>query len=214
MKVLSRARVSSTTASSSRCSSVASRSNAHAMPRIRELEPGADDYIVKLCSPTGYKVMRRAPATEPNFRVLGSVSGTSFADTSAKPRTKYVYRVTAVNALGQSAQSDAAEIFYRPVGPGRVSGLSASADASGTSVSLSWSAPSSGSAPTGYQILRRAVASESSLVVLASVSGSASTSFVDSTASPGVRYVYRVRARNSVGLGQASLPAYAVVRKK
>ena len=52
MKVLSRARVSSTTASSSRCSSVASRSNAHAMPRIRELEPGADDYIVKLCSPT------------------------------------------------------------------------------------------------------------------------------------------------------------------
>ena len=165
-------------------------------------------------APSGYRVLRRAPATEPNFRVVGSVTGTSFADTTAKPRTKYVYRVTAVNALGQSAQSDAAEIFYRPVGPGRVSGLSASANASGASVSLSWSAPSSGSAPTGYQILRRAVATESSLVVLASVSGGTNTSFVDSTATPGVKYVYRVKARNSVGLGQESLPTYAMVKKK
>ena len=165
-------------------------------------------------APSGYTVLRRAPATEPNFRVLGSVSGTSFADTTAKPKTSYVYRVKAVNALGESPTSGPAQIFFRPVGPGRVTGLSASANASGTSVSLSWSAPSSGSAPTGYQVLRRAVATESNLVVLASVSGGTSTSFVDSTASPGVKYVYRVRAHNGVGLGRVSLPAYATVKAK
>ena len=167
-------------------------------------------------APTGYKVLRRAPATESNFRVLGSVSGsaTTFTDSTANPRTAFIYRVKAVNALGESQPSGPAQIFFRPVGPGRAGGLSARLDASGTSVVLSWNAPSGGSAPTGYQILRRAVGRESRFVVLAGDTGSTATTFIDSTAAPGTKYVYRVKARNSVGLGQESLPAYIVIKRK
>ena len=164
---------------------------------------------------SGYQVLRRAPATEANFVVLADDTGsteTAYTDTTATPKTSYVYRVRAVNAHGESQTSKPAQVFFRPVMPGRPSGLSAQVDDSGTAIVLTWDAPVDGSTLSGYQVLRRATATESNLVVLADDTGSTDTTYIDSTAAPDTKYVYRVRARNDAGLGQVSRPAYIVAK--
>ncbi len=163
-------------------------------------------------TPSGYQIMRRAPATEANFVILTDNTGstdTAYTDSTATPKTSYVYRVRAVNTHGQSEISNRAEIFFRPVMPGRPSDLSAKVDDSGTAIALTWKAPTEGGTPSGYQILRRATATEANFVILADDTGSITTAYADSTAVPDIKYVYRVKARNAAGLGQESRPAYA-----
>ena len=166
-------------------------------------------------APSGYQVVRRATATEANPVILVKNTGstdTTYTDTTAAPRTKYVYRVSAVNRYGVSLRSGPAEIFFNPVMPGRPSGLSAQPAAGGASVVLTWNAPADGGAPYGYQILRRAPETEADHVILVENTGSTATTYTDTTAAPNTKYVYRVRARNSAGLGQVSLPANATTK--
>ncbi len=94
--------------------------------------------------------------------------------------------------------------------PGRASDLSA--EVSGGSVSLTWDAPADGGAATGYRILRRLPdQGEQNMTVLVDNTGSAATSYLDSSAVAGQRHVYRVQALNGGGDGQVSLPAQIVV---
>ena len=168
-------------------------------------------------APSGYRILRRAPATEPNFTVLANNTGstdTTYADTTAVPKVSYVYRVRAVNAAGEGRNSLPAQITFRTTKPGRPSGLSARLNESGTAVALTWDAPASGGKPSGYQIMRRAPATEARFVILADDTASTDTTYTDLTAASGTKYVYRVKARNSVGLGQQSGPAYIVIKKQ
>ena len=73
------------------------------------------------------------------------------------------------------------------------------------SVTLSWQAPA-GAAVTGYQILRRDPASQDAGVfdTVEADTGSADTSYVDSTVQPLTRYVYRVKAHSSSGTSGVS----------
>jgi hypothetical protein len=87
-----------------------------------------------------------------------------------------------------------------PTAPNPPTGLSASPGDS--KVTLTWTAPSSGSAPTSYQVQRGTVSGGESN--LASVTG---TGYVDSTAVNGTPYFYRVLAVNS---GGSSLPSNEV----
>ena len=100
------------------------------------------------------------------------------------------------------------------VPPGQPAGLSAQLDDAVTGLSLTWDAPADGGAPTGYQILRRAPATETDLIVIADDTGSTDTAFTDTTATPRTKYVYRVKARNAAGLGQISLPAYVTTQNR
>ncbi len=94
--------------------------------------------------------------------------------------------------------------------PGRASDLSAAV--SGGSVSLTWDAPADGGAATGYRILRRLPQKgEKNLGVLANNTGSASTSYSDSSAEAGQKHVYRVQALGPGGEGQVSKPAQIVL---
>jgi fibronectin type 3 domain-containing protein len=78
--------------------------------------------------------------------------------------------------------------------------LSASATAS--AINLGWTVPSDGgSAISGYQVLRGTSPSAES--VLTTLPATA-TSYVDSTATPGTAYYYRVAALNSIGTGDPS----------
>ena len=163
-------------------------------------------------APSGYQILRRAPATEAKLVILVEDTGsadTTYTDTSAISGTKYVYRVSAVNSYGVSMRSKPAEIFFNPVLPGKPSGLSTQLAAGGTSVVLTWDAPTDGSAPSGYQILRRVLELETEFTVVADDTGSTATTYTDTSAAPNTKYVYRVRARNSVGLGPFSLRAFA-----
>ena len=80
------------------------------------------------------------------------------------------------------------------------------------SITISWTAPDDDSV-TGYQILRRRPQEEeSSLLVYVDNTGSTAVSYRDTNTSADTRYVYRVKARNSVGVGPQS--NYARVDKE
>ena len=84
------------------------------------------------------------------------------------------------------------------------------------SVALTWTDPSDSSI-TGYQILRRSVDRDQygdglgapEFVVIHGDTGSAATTYTDSSVTARTRYVYRIKARNSAGLSSWSTFANA-----
>ena len=71
-------------------------------------------------------------------------------------------------------------------------------------IRLSWDAPDDDSV-TGYQILRRRpTEGEHALSVYVEDTGSTATTYTDTDVTAGVKYVYRVNAINSAGVGQRS----------
>jgi fibronectin type 3 domain-containing protein len=81
-----------------------------------------------------------------------------------------------------------------------------SATAHGGTVSLSWNAPANGGAAiTGYQVLRGTAAG-----ALTPLTGTTTTSWDDSTGTPGQTYYYAVTATNSAGTSAPSNTVSAV----
>ena len=158
---------------------------------------------------TGYKIMRRAVDSQSSFEDVSpnpKNTNTSYTDSGLSARTKYAYRVSALNAHGEGKISALATVTTpaapTPV-PGQATGLTASATAHDT-VSLSWTAPSDGGTVTGYRILRRDLGNEDSPQVLVQDTGGTGTSYVDSSATSRTRYAYRVLALGGSGAGEPS----------
>jgi hypothetical protein len=117
--------------------------------------------------------------------------------------TTYYFTVTAVNAVGESAQ--ATEASATPVAtPGAPTGLTATRG--NAQVSLSWTAPASnGSAITGYKVYRSTTTgTETIYQTLGNV-----TSYIDVGLSNGTTYFYKVSALNTVGESVLSTEASA-----
>ena len=175
-------------------------------------DPG-DDSI------TGYRILRRSrdgdgqgPA---GFAVIAEDTGsaaTTYTDDTVTPRTRYAYRVEAVNAQGSSPSSGGvnAETPAEPTPPAQPTGLTASA-VSHDSVTLAWDDPEDDTI-TGYRILRRSRDGDeygdgqgpAGFSVIAQDTGSAATSYTDTSVSPHTRYVYRVQAVNDNGVSERS----------
>ena len=80
-------------------------------------------------------------------------------------------------------------------------------------VTLSWDAPS-GSFVTGYQVLRRRPDhGETDLLVHVADTGSTDTTYTDTDVGAGTRYVYRIKAINSAGIGPYSKPVTATTAR-
>ena len=141
---------------------------------------GASSYIIEAGSAPG-------GANLANFSV-----GAATSFTADIPPGTYHVRVRAANATGLSGPSN--EVVVSGVGgPARPTGLSATNTAA--SVTLRWSAPTSGPAPTGY-ILE--AGSEPGLANLAVVQIGNQTTYV-AAAPPAGTYYVRVRALNTRG---------------
>ena len=105
---------------------------------------------------TGYKILYRIPATQPNLHTL--VNDTGSADTTytvqnLEPGTAYVFRITAISEHGESERSDPASVSTlqnnppvsdagpdQTVRPGQTTTLNgtASYDPDGHTISYSW----------------------------------------------------------------------------
>ncbi len=161
-------------------------------------DPPADSGGVPL---TAYFVYKgEAPGKEGPVGNIGLV--TSYIDLLVTNGKTYYYKVSALNALGESPQSNEASATPHPPAslPGPPQGLGASGG-DGV-VTLGWSAPASdgGSAITNYKVYRRTPPAGFSL--LATV-GNVLT-YTDATVTNGVTYNYVVRAVSAVGEGGPS----------
>ena len=131
-------------------------------------------------------------------------AGATYTDTSLTPSTRYVYSIKARNSVGLSPVSNFvnAETRRDPQGvPATPTGLAVDSQTH-NSITLSWDDPGD-SAIQSYQVLRR-LADQFAAVVIVNDTGSSDTTFTDTTVQPNMQYVYRIRARDSVGLSPVS----------
>jgi fibronectin type 3 domain-containing protein len=156
---------------------------------------------------TGYKIYRATVAGDETFTGI-TVAGASYTDTGLTNGTTYFYKVSAINAVGESSLStEASATPSAPVAtpPGAPTGLAATG-ADGQ-VALTWTAPASngGSAITGYKIYRGTVAGGETYTGI-SVAG---TSYTNTGLTNGTTYYFKVSAVNAVGESSLSTEASA-----
>ncbi|MGI0088651.1 MAG: fibronectin type III domain-containing protein, partial [Nitrosotalea sp.] len=158
---------------------------------------------------TNYKIYRSTSSgTETLLATTGNVN--SYTDTTVTNGQTYYYKVSAVNSVGESLQSNEASVM--PSGssitaPSSPTGLAATAG--NTQVSLSWTAPANngGSAITGYNVYRGTTSGGESSTPVAT--GITSTTYTDTGLTNGQAYYYTVSAANSVGTSSPSNEASA-----
>ncbi|MGV3719337.1 MAG: fibronectin type III domain-containing protein [Actinomycetota bacterium] len=154
------------------------------------------DWTAASNNETGFKIERSTDGT--NFSPAGMVSMDvlTFTDTGRTANTTYTYRVKATNAGGDSAPSPTASATTLPNPPAAPANLVANA-VSGTVVQLSWVDNSSGgSSETGFSVERKEAGGVFAVIAQTGVNF---TTHQDNGLTPGVTYVYRVRAFNAGG---------------
>ena len=179
---------------------------------------------------TGYQVLRRSRDGDEYgdgqggaefVAVVGDTgsSATTYTDTSVTPRTRYVYRVKAINSAGTSGRSRYLNVETSeapaPSAPVDPTGLTVSS-VTHDSVTLTWDDPGDDSI-TGYQVLRRPLDLDgygdglgaAEFVAVVDDTGASVATHTDTSVAARTRYVYRVKARNAQGLGGASNDADA-----
>ena len=156
---------------------------------------------------TGYKILSRMPATQPNLHTIIHDTGTSATThtiPNLEPATAYTFRVVAMNDDGQSNPSRFVSISTKdPPPPAIPTNLQATSTAS--SVTLTWDDPNDPTV-TGYKILARERDTQSTLTVLVADTGSADTSYTIPNLEPDTAYVFRI-----IALGHGESPRSASV---
>ena len=175
---------------------------------------------------TGYQVLRRSRDGDEYGNGRGAAefvaivddtgsSTTTYTDTSVTPRTRYVYRVKAINSAGTSRQSpylnvEAPDAPASPGVPAAPTGLTAPTIAH-NSITLNWDDPED-SSMTGYQVLRRSRDGDeyedgrgaAEFVSIVDDTGSSATTYIDASVTVRTRYAYRVKAINAAGTSEQS----------
>jgi fibronectin type 3 domain-containing protein len=142
---------------------------------------------------TAYEVWRGTSSSSSSASKIGDPTSTTFDDTSATPGTTYYYWVKAKNSAGTSGFSSS-NTGYRSVAiPPVPTGVSATDGTYSDKVRVTWSV-SSGA--TAYEVWRGTSSSSSSA---SKIGDPTSTTFDDTTATPGTTYYYWVKAKNTAG---------------
>ncbi len=158
---------------------------------------------------TGYVILRRVRVNDQggDFSVLVADTGsaaTIYTDNEVAASTTYTYRIKAINEHGVSERSRWVHIDTpAPPVPDKPTGLEATA--SNGQVVLTWDDPDDDSI-TGYVILRRlpGVDAEGHFDELVANTGTASTTYTDTSVSAETRYTYRIKAINEHGTSERS----------
>ena len=145
-------------------------------------------------SATSYRLKRSTTQGGPYVTLSNVLTGTSFNDTGLSPETTYYYRIYAINAGGNSPDSQEVTGRTRQIPPASAPVLSAAGDAATATygaANLSWSAVGN----SNYRIERRLGASGD----FTFLNTAAGTTYRDSELNYGITYYYRVYAFNNVG---------------
>jgi predicted phage tail protein len=158
---------------------------------------------------TAYRIYRGTATGAETFLIaVGNV--TTYADLGLTNGTPYFYKVSAVNSIGESVQSNEATATPQSATvPGAPRNVTAVAGKP-RGVSLTWQAPASngGSVITGYEVWRStATGGETRLATLGNV-----LSYKDTAATKATTYYYVVKAVNAIGVGPASAEVSATAR--
>ena len=140
---------------------------------------------------TSYHVKRGTASGGP-YTAVGSPAGTTYADTSLTNGTAYYYVVTAVNATGESGNSNQATATPSAAPTAPAPPVNLTATGGNQQVSLAWTA-STGA--TSYNV-KRATTSGGPYTTLASPTG---VTYTDTGVSNGTTYYYVVTAVNANG---------------
>ncbi|RUS47874.1 glycoside hydrolase family 9 protein [Cohnella sp. AR92] len=150
-----------------------------------------------------YNVKRSTTSGGAYTTVATGVTGTSYTNTGLTNGTTYYYVVSAVNGVGESANSAQASVTpAAPVVPAAPASLTATAG--NALATLSWSA-SSGAA--SYNV-KRSTTSGGAYTTVAT--GVAATSYADTGLTNGTTYYYVVSAVNAAGESANSAQASAI----
>ena len=168
---------------------------------------------------THYKIEYKTPPGD--YSVLVTLDNvTKYNQTGLTTGKSYIYRVSAINAIGTSNPSSEAVATPtntsappKNIPPNPPTGLSATSY-SGTQINISWNPPVNNGGPpiTGYKIEYSIDAG--SFTNLIANTGSASTIYSHTGLSTQHSYTYRVFAINSVGTSNSSNTASAIPIKK
>jgi len=140
---------------------------------------------------TSYNVKRGTASGGP-YTTVGSPAGTTYADTSLTNGTAYYYVVTAVDATGESGNSNQATATPKAGSTAPAAPLNLTATGGNQQVSLAWTA-STGA--TSYNV-KRAATNGGPYTTVASPAG---TSYTDTTVTNGTTYYYVVTAVSASG---------------
>jgi titin len=145
-------------------------------------------------------------ANETGFQLERSTDGVAFAkvadiatdvttyrDQNLNPRTKYYYRIRAVNAAGNSGYSNVADATTPDAPPATPTRLTATAT-SNSQINLNWTDVSDNE--TGFELQRST--DGTTWTKIADVAANVTT-YQNTGLTPNVRYYYRIRAVNAVG---------------
>ncbi len=155
---------------------------------------------------TGFKIYRSL--TDSNYVEVATASANavSFSDLNLNADTRYYYKVSAVNAAGESAKSSKADARTNavPQPPAKPSNLGATA-VSASQINLAWA--DNASNETGFKIYRSLTDSNYAEVATAPANA---VSFSDGGLNSGTRYYYKVSAFNAAGESAFSSQVSAV----
>jgi fibronectin type 3 domain-containing protein len=139
----------------------------------------------------GYNVKRATTAGGPYASIATDVSAAIYTDNTVTNGTTYHYVVTAVNAVGESSNSNEVSATPQELQPGSPTGLSATAG--NAQVGLAWNTVTDA---TGYNV-KRATTSGGPYETLAS--NIAGTTYTDTSVTNNTTYYYVVTAMTSEG---------------
>ena len=157
---------------------------------------------------SSYRLERKTNALGANYGLVSltiPATATAYSDTGLTPWTTYIYRLRAVNSVGNAAWSNEPSLETDQAVPSKITDLRATKDATNgkTEIDLAWSTPLFNGGNTNYYTIQRKAGSGSWVDVSTNID-IASVVYSDTGLTPGTAYTYRIRAKNAVGDGEWS----------